>query len=573
MDEPGAARVFYGGTVLTMRSDLPCAEALASVGDRIVAVGDLELARSCAPGAEELNLDGGCLMPGLIDAHHHFSDGAFFGAAVNLHWPAVSRVGDVLDALAERASSTPAGKWIIGEGYSEAYLEERRGPTLEELDRVCPEHPVLLVQYSFHEAIVNSAAHAAVGLALDRPTPPGGEIVRDRRGRVTGRLIENAFAPFYVRAIAETMEAGEDEYYERLERYQQRCFAAGLTRVYDPAVSPRMQQALTHAAERGVLRMPVLMMFASGEGMFLPPRDRIGAARTGDGADPLRIGPLKLFMDGGERAAIALSLPQAFRAAAGTLARAVRRFSLDPFRSLALFPMRFDPSDFCMRAGILFYDEAEARDIVEEAIGAGLAVAVHAEGNEAIERTLSVLPPSRADRGPGVSPNRIEHFFFPQAGHIGRAVDAGIAVAAQPAIVAWTGDRLLDMGVVGVAPFTPLRDMLDAGMTVAGSSDAPVLDFDPLLGVRSAVTRQTTAGEFLDDGQEISVEEAFEMYTVHAARSAGLEHEAGSLKAGKRADLVVLNHDPTRLDHAQLAELRVELTVCGGRDVYRRAAP
>ena len=110
MDEPGAARVFYGGTVLTMRSDLPCAEALASVGDRIVAVGDLELARSCAPGAEELNLDGGCLMPGLIDAPHHFSDGAFFGAAGNLHWPAVAGVGAVLAAPAAGASATPGSQ-------------------------------------------------------------------------------------------------------------------------------------------------------------------------------------------------------------------------------------------------------------------------------------------------------------------------------------------------------------------------------------------------------------------------------------------------------------------------------
>ncbi len=563
-------RLFFGGSILCMRRDLPRADAVAVRGDRIVAVGDLEMVRSCTPGAEQVDLGGTCLLPGFIDAHHHLSDGAFFGAAVNLHWPAVSRVGEVLDALADRAQSIPAGQWLIGEGYSEAYLEERRGPTIDELDRACPDHPVLLMQYSYHEATVNTRAFERVGLSFDGAAPPGGEIVRDRRGRPTGRLIENAVAPFFVSAIAETMDAGEEEYFARLERYQARCFAAGLTRVYDPAVSPRMERALRRAAERGLLRIGVLMMLASGDGMFLPPRDRIGAGRTGEGAEPLRTGPLKLFMDGGERAAVSLSLGQAARAAGASAWRALRKLSLSPLRTAAMFPMRFDPSALCVRSGILFYQEDEARELAERAMASGLSVAVHAEGNEAIERTLRALPPTPKERAPGVCPNRIEHFFFPRPGHIGRAVDAGFAVAAQPAIVAWTGDRLIDLGVVRLAPFTPLRDMLDAGMTVAGSSDAPVVSFDPLSAVRTAVTRETTGGERLDDGQEISVEEALEMYTIHAARSGGLEREVGTLEPGKRADFVVLSEDPTKLGPDGLARLRVERTVCGGVDVYRR---
>ncbi|RMF24759.1 MAG: amidohydrolase [Deltaproteobacteria bacterium] len=564
----GRTRIFSGGPILTMRRDVPRAEAVAIRGDRIVAVGELGMARQCTPDAEQVDLAGACLLPGFIDAHHHLSDGAFFSAAADLRWPAVDRVDNMLATLARLAERVPAGRWLLGQGYSEAYLEERRGPTLEELDRACPEHPVLLMQYSYHEATVNSRAFERVGLALDAADPPGGEIVRDRRGRPTGRMIENAVAPFFVSAIAETMDAGEEEYFERLERYQAHCFAAGLTRVYDPAVSPRMERALRKAAERGLLRIGVLMMLASGDGMFLPPRDRIGSSRTGDGVDPLRTGPLKLFMDGGERAAVSLSLAQVARAAGNSTWRALRRLSLSPLRTAAMFPMRFDPSDFRVRSGILFYEEDEARRLAEEAMAAGLSVAVHAEGNEAIERTLRALPPTPSERPPGVGPNRIEHFFFPRPGYIGRAVDAGFAVAAQPAIVAWVGDRLLDLGVARMVPFTPLRDMLDAGMTVAGSSDAPVVDFDPLAAIRIAVTRETTRGERLDDGQEVRVEEALEMYTVHAARAGGLDHEVGTLEAGKRADLVVLNRDPTRLDATALADLRVERTVCGGDDVF-----
>ncbi len=107
---------------------------------------------------------------------------------------------------------------------------------------------------------------------------------------------------------------------------------------------------------------------------------------------------------------------------------------------------------------------------------------------------------------------------------------------------------------------------------MAGSSDAPVVDFDPLAGIRTAVRRRAASGELVEDGQEVTVEEALEMYTVHGARSGGLEHEAGTLEAGKRADLVVLNTDPTALAPEALDGLRVERTVCGGSDVYMRGA-
>jgi len=132
------------------------------------------------------------------------------------------------------------------------------------------------------------------------------------------------------------------------------------------------------------------------------------------------------------------------------------------------------------------------------------------------------------------------------------------------------GDRLISMGMVGRWLFTPLRAMLDAGLTVAGSSDAPVVDFDPLVGIRAAVRRRAASGEPVEDGQQVTIGEALEMYTVHGARSGGLEHEVGTLEAGKRADLVVLNTDPTSLAPRDLDRLTVERTVCGGADVYIR---
>ena len=565
-------RLFSGGTILTMDTAHPRAEALAIADGRIVAVGDAAHVRAAAPKSEEVSLDGGCLLPGFIDAHHHFSEGAFFASTSNLHWPAVRSVADILRVLSTRAAETPPGQWIIGEGYDERRLSELRTPTLAELDVACPNHPVLLVHFSYHEAVVNSLAHEAVEVPLHRADPPGGEVVYDRRGRPTGRMIENAAAPFYMGAIRQVLVPDEVGYFERLDRYQARLFAAGITRVYDPAVSPTMEHMLARAVERSVLRVPVLMMPSSDDGTFMPPRDRLDGARTGDGSGLLRTGPLKLFMDGGQRAAFRVPLHIAAAAALRTTRRALGSWSLTPFWNAASVPMRLDPLAWCVRGGILFYSEREALEMVEAAVRRGMSVAVHAEGNVAIERTLRVLPRSRRDRAPGVGPNRIEHFFFSNADAIERAAGLELAIAVQPTILEWIGDQVLDTGLDSWLAFMPLRRMLAAGLTVAGSSDAPVVDFDPLVGIRAAVRRRTASGEALADGQELTIDQALQMYTLNAARSGGLEHEAGVLAPGKSADLVVLSTDPTALSVDDLDRLVVERTICGGTEVYRRPA-
>jgi predicted amidohydrolase YtcJ len=547
-----------------MRREAPRAEALAIAGEQIRAVGDLDAVCAAVPDAERIDLAGACLLPGFIDAHHHFSEAAVFAGMLNLRWPALRSVDEILEALGARASQIPAGHWVIGQGYDESRLREGRGPTLSELDDTCPEHPVLLVQYSYHEAVVNSRAHEVVDLPLQRPDPPGGEIDRDPHGRPTGHMIENAMAPFLVRAIADEIARDEESYLARLERYQEQLLAVGLTRVYDAAVSPLMERMLLRAVERGLLRLSVSMMLSSADGTFLPPRDRLGGGKTGDGADPLRTGPLKLFMDGGERAAISLPLRALLGMTVGSFGRMLRRRSLEPLRAAGRSPLRWDSEQRSLRGGILFYEEQEARELVDAAVAHQLSVAIHAEGNVAIDRALRVLPPSPADRPTGVCPHRIEHFFFPDDDAVSRAADLGLATAVQPMIAEWIGDRLLDLGMIGRRLFMPIRAMLDAGLVVAGSSDAPVVDFDPLAGIRAAVQRRAASGEEIGDGQAVSVEQALEMYTLHAARAGGLEREVGTLEAGKRADLVVLNADPTTLTPDQLDTLSVTRTVCGG---------
>jgi predicted amidohydrolase YtcJ len=557
-------KMFSGGTILTMESAHPRADALAVDGSRIVAVGDESAVRAAAPGADIVDLAGTCLLPGFIDAHHHFSEGALLTSRLDLHWPAVKSVDEILMQLRTLTSEIPEGEWIIGEGYDEQRLQEGTRPTLAQLDDVCPKHPVILLQYSWHEVVVNSRAHEVLDLPLRRPDPPGGEIGYTLRGQPTGHMVENAMAPFYMAAITPLVERDEEGYFSALEQYQSRLFHAGITRVYDAAVSPLMARTLKRASDRGVLRIPVLMMSSSEKGMFMPPIDRLIPNEPGTAADLLLAGPLQVFMDGGIRLAQSMPLHEIPAFSLNMLTSAVRRRTLS--RILALPTPRLDLAGWCARTGILFYTEREAQELINKATHCGLSVAVHALGNDAIDRTLRVLPKSRQDRSPGITPNRLEHFFFPGRDAIERAQELDLAIAVQPTIFASTGDGILDMGLR--LPFMPLRDMLDAGLTVAGSSDAPVVDFDPLVGIRVAVTRRTEEGRDFNDGQNVTIAEALERYTVHAARAGGLDEEVGSLVPGKRADLVVLNEDPTVLAASDLGRLTVQRTISGGKDVF-----
>ncbi len=559
-------RLFYGGPILTMHREKPIAEALAIKGEKILAVGDLDAVRAAAPGAEEINLSGTCLLPGFIDAHQHFFIGAFFYTGPSLQWPSVKSVKDILKVIKNKAVDTPIGDWIIAYGYDESHLREHRGPTLKELDEVCPNHPVLLIQYSFLEGTVNSSAHEAVGLPLRRPDPPSGEICRDKQGLPTGRMIENALTPFLFGGLQDSIISDFEGFSSKFERYQQRHFSVGITRLYDASVAPDMELGFRLAAEQGVLRLPITLMLSSAKGIFVPPWDRMDGDVTGTGTDPVRIGPLKLFMEGGEQAAIALSVRTAMTVGFSMIGRILKHRKVPGLSVLAKQRMRFDWSRRMLCGGRFLYEEAEIRKLIETATDRGFSVAIHAVGNDAIDRALKIIPQSPADRSTGVWPHRIEHFFLPNADAIKKAADSGIASAVQPALVETFGQHLLDTGMIGQILFAPYRDMLDAGMTVAGSSDAPVGDFDPLTGIQAAVRRVTVEGEPLNDGQNVTIQEALEMYTIHAAKAGGLEEEVGTLEPGKRADMVALNEDLSRLISGELDRLKVTRSICGGRD-------
>lgn len=562
-------QVFTGGVIRTMAPDQPVVEALAIDGSEIVALGAAEQVHGFAgKDATALDLDGGCLCPGFIDAHHHFTLAALLADAVDLATPEVDRIEPLLTALRRRASRLPAGEWILAHGYDERALREHRAPSRDELDEACPDHPVLVLHFSLHEGAANSRAFRGADLADHAPNPPQGLIERDRRGRPTGLLIEEAVGRMLCLAMDEIIAQDEQAYHDSLGRYEQQLLASGIVRVFDPGVHPALEDVLRHAQDSGALRIGLNLMVVGPEGILTEPRARLDGAPTGSGSAGLRVGPLKAFMDGGAKLGICLSPRELLSAARAVGRQVLRSRSLDGLRFARGSRIRLG-RDGKLHGGMLLYQPEPARQLFSDAQARGFAVAVHALGNEAISRALDALPPSPTERPAGVGPHRIEHFFVTDPGHARRAAERGLAVAAQPNFVPMLADLLRGLGFPPPERVLPLRELLDEGVCVAGSSDAPVDDFAPLHGMWCAVSRRTPDGEVFGPGQRIEPAEALAMYTRQAAVAGGIEAECGSLGTGKRADLVWLSHDPLRPGGLEQPGPKVRGTWVGGQRLWR----
>ena len=561
------ARLFENADVLTVDERFSRHSALlVDAGGRITALGAAAELSARAPDAERVDLGGKSVVPGFVDAHHHFLLASVYGSAVDCHPDRVRSIEDIQSALRERhgltAPDAHAGPvWIAGYGYDDHLLAERRAPTRDELDAACPDRPVLLLHYSFHQGVASSRALELLGIDENTPDPPGGVIERDRRGRLTGRLFELPFSRAETVARASIIAQAGGALHESIRRYEARLFAFGITRVCDPTVPPSLRPIYQEARRRGALGLPVVMMPVSEQGYLVQPWELVEEAPAGDGGDGLFAGPIKLFFDGGERCAVCMTPAQALGSGLRAAALALRERSFEPLAMLRKSPPRRG-ADGKLHAGISFYSSPEANEIVARAVERGYSVAIHAFGNEAVGQALEAIGRVRKRHGE-VPPPRIEHAAILSDDLMDRAADLGVQVVTQPAFLGLMGAaHAVELSGLSLLP---LRSLLDRGVSVASSSDGPMA-FDPLVALRAAVTRRATPRRMLYPEQAIAAEAWLASATREGARAAASLSECGTLEPGKRADFVVLNADP--LDPARLDELRVEATVLGGELVY-----
>ena len=527
------ALVITNGTILTMDRGQPEVEAVGVIGDRIVGVGSRRLVEDALPrGYQTLDLAGRVCLPGFNEAHNHMIG---FGTAlghVAAGYPEVRSIADIKRNVAERARQVPPGSWIQGRGYDDNKLDERRHPNRQDLDAAAPDHPVIVVNGSGHLSAVNSLALRLAGVTHDTPDPDGGRFVRDEHGEPTGVLQETAQQ--VVRAVIPLPTV--DDHIAALGRCNDAYAAAGITSSQDAGSTlPEHLEAYQRAVREGRLRLRTSMMIREH---LLPQLLALGI-RQGFGDDYLRVGPIKLFIDG---------------SLIGRTAAVTRPFLEDP---------RDD------NLGLTMMSQETLDDYVWQAHHAGFQVAIHAIGDRGIEMVLAAYGKALAREPRANHRHRIEHCGILRPDLIERIAAMRVLAVSQPIFITEYGDGFIrHLGMERIQLTYPFRSLLDAGITLVFSSDCPVSSFVPLKSVQAAVTERTGSGRSYALEEAITVEEALPLYTVAGAYATFEEQRKGQLKPDMLADFVVLEQDPRRIDPLAIGEIAVSRTIVGGETIF-----
>ena len=530
--------VLVTGDIITMDPARPRAEAFAVRGGRIVAVGSREEARAAlGPAPREVRHGEGTVVPGLIDTHNHMQWTGIQTRLVDL--AAARSIADIQDAIRAYAKQHPDKPWIMsGSGWHVVSLREGRYPTRQELDAACADRPVYLPRVG-HAGVANSLALKLAGIGAETPDPPGGRFERDADGHPNGVLLEpSAFEQVAKLVPPPSMEEQADA----LRAIQRVYHAAGLTGIMDPGVTPEMIRLYQMLWRRGELTMrSVVMPLADSSIPLQDTLDRLthSGMATGFGDARLKLGGVKVFMDGG-----------------ASLGTALMR---EPY-----------PDERC-NCGIQVTPTESFRQIAWTCARLGWSLGVHVVGGKAIDIALEVF--AEIDKEIPLRPLRfslIHAYLWPEQRNIREAARMGITVATQCSMQYAFGPLLVKrFGTAMMATATPVRSWLDGGVVVGGGSDSPVTPYQPLLGLWQARTRHIAGtDEPVGRLQAVSGEEALAMYTRDAAYVSYSEHERGMLRPGLLADWTVLSVDPVACDPEALRGARVLATAVDGQLVH-----
>jgi hypothetical protein len=531
--------IFKNGNILTAAQARPKAGALAVRCGRIHRVGEgNDVERLAGPQTRVFDLKGQTLVPGFIDTHNHFCVYALLTGQADCR-PAAGCVKgeDVIAALKAQAAKTPAGKWIMGWGYASYLLDDKKDLTRLDLDRASKKHPICLVHVSVHGAVVNSLALKKLGFTKKSPNPPGGIIGRDEKGEPNGILSESAFMgplffqtpSIYAQMMADYDEAGR---VELLARCAARFHRWGIVGAHDPFVDPLTLKTYQVAERTGSFPF---RLYAYILNQWADPFLKTGIGR-GFGSEWVKIGAVKIFLDGGMSSrTAAVSKPYVYPPGAGR--------------------------------GILNYDQKGINREIEKFNAAGWQISVHAQGDRALGMLLKAF--ERAIDPGNPLRHHIVHAGNLTSSQIDRVRQINLYIASQANFFSLLGDGFLEAyGPERSRELYRFRTLLEKGIRLGFSSDAPVAEPNPLIGLRDAILRRTASGKDFCPDERLTAEQALALYTREAAYFSFEEKERGTLEEGKRADFTVLDRDPTMIATEEIPNCRVKMTVVGGRVVF-----
>ncbi len=535
--------VLVNGTVLTADGSDSEAEAVAVWNGRIGAVGSTSDIDAYRDGRTKVvDLKGRTVLPGLTDPHVHFADGG--ASMMNLidcrdFYSNVRAISQIVEIIRTEAERKPEGSWVVAHGspMQDFRMPENRFPNRHDLDEAAPNHPVS-INFGAHITIANSKALELAGVNSASVAPAGGAIEFDENGEPTGKLVERA--QYILRDIVPKYD------YEQMKQgilfASERCLSRGITNIHDIVTHDRAIRAYQELVDEGKLPIRVSLLIRIIEASIQKESLLNLGIRTGFGNDWVRIGGVKMSIDGG---------------ITGHVAKFYEPYVDDPCHE-----------------GLIRIEQDELDETVSAYHQAGHRVCIHAIGDVAMDMALAALEKTiqadpRADHR-----HRIEHLGNWQVNEERLDIIKRNGILPVPnipfmhyiweSLVACIGEERLESSF-------NIRTMLDAGLQLTSGSDGPAYwPLDSLRDLGTCVSRRTWTGKTVDADQAISVREAIRMFTINAAYNAFEEKIKGSIEPGKLADFAVLAENPYQVAPESIKDIPVDLTIVNGQVAFRR---
>jgi len=523
-------KILHNATNYTQNKSQPKASAIVIDRERIIAVGETNDLFNHYPRAKGQDMNGRVIVPGLTDAHLHLK---YYSLALQKINCETDTKEECLRRVAERVKRSKPGEWILGHGWNQNVWGN--WPHASELDSIAPNNPVYLTSKSIHSAWANANAMKLANITSQTPDPHNGQIQRDAKGNATGIFLETA-----MQCIGdEVPEPTIEEIASAIEKAQPILWKMGLTGVHDFDRRDSFM-ALQQLHAQNKLKLRVLKNLPVE---LLDEAHALGL-RGGFGDDMLRIGNIKVFMDG----------------------------ALGPHTAAMFQPYIGEENN----RGILNMDGEELFEHGCKAAQVGLGMTVHAIGDRANHEVLNAYEQLRNYEKENHLPalrHRIEHVQVLHSDDAPRLAQLNVIASMQPLHA--TSDMLMADQYWGERSRLAyaMKTQLDFGAPLALGSDAPVESPNPFWGLHAAVTRRRADGSPSADGwypeQKISMADAFAGYTLGAAYAATMEDRLGRLAPNYLADLIVLEKDPFTCNPTELLMLESSATMIGGEWVYK----
>jgi predicted amidohydrolase YtcJ len=540
--------VLRGARMVTVDDERPEAEALAAAGDTIVAVGsNQDIQRYIGPRTRVIDLRGALAVPGLIDAHVHFT--GVGEAARNLKLGTARNFDDIVRMVGEAAKKAQPGEWILGRGWHQEKWAGPPSPNVEgfpvhdALSRVSPNNPVWLTHASGHAGFANALAIKMAEVTKATPDPAGGKILRDKDGNATGlfneraqALIADALARDRATRTPDQVEADLRQVFDLAAR---ESLSKGLTTVSDAGSPPATIDVMKKVVDEGKLPLRVWMMIRETPDKLAADLPKYRVVNHGNKRFTVR--GIKRAVDGalGSRGA----------------------WMLEPYRDM--------PSTSGFNTDSL----EDIRQTAELAITYDYQLAVHAIGDRGNREVLNIYEETFR-RHPEKSGKerrwRIEHAQHIDAADIPRFGQLGVIASMEgihctsdaPFVLARLGPERAEEGAY------VWQKLMRAGAVIANGTDAPVEDIDPIASFYASVTRKLKDGSVFYPAERMTRMEALRSYTINAAYAGFDDGIKGSLRPGKLADVTVFSKDILTIPEDQIPTARVLYAIVGGQVQY-----